>query len=209
MTKQCIPNQHPFIRFATSDDMDEIARIYAPYLDTPITFDEGEVTPADFRQRYEATQEQFPWLVIEDEGEEGRLLGYAYAHPQHERQAYQWNAETSIYLDADAQGRGLGGVLYDTLLEILQLLGFTTAYALVTLPNPASEKLHDTRGFVCIGIQRNAGFTCGAWRDVAWLAKPLNECTKHPAPPVAFDEYLLRHQNQLSQLIARANEQIH
>ncbi len=207
MTTPHSNNSRPLIRFATLADMDEIARIYAPYVATPITFDEGEVTPADFRQRFDATRRQFPWLVIE-QGEGGHLLGYAYAHPQHEREAYQWNAETSIYLDADACGRGLGGILYDALLEILRLQGYTTAYALVTLPNAASEKLHDSRGFSHMGTQRTAGFTCGAWRDVAWLVKPLNECTPHPTPPVALDEYILCHQDQVAQLIAHANERI-
>ncbi|WP_251177808.1 GNAT family N-acetyltransferase [Adlercreutzia agrestimuris] len=197
------------IRFATAQDMGEIARIYAPYTSTPITFDECPLTTQEFLERYEQTCRFFPWLVLEHQDHaSSRLLGYAYAHPQHERKAYQWNAETSIYLDQDTQGHGYGGVLYDTLLELLQMLGFKMAYALVTLPNPASENLHHSRGFSTMGIQQHAGYTCGSWRDVAWLVKQLSAFDSHPAPPIALETFMANNPETIRQLLKKSAARI-
>ena len=38
----------------------------------------------------------------------------------------------------------------------------------VTLPNPASEALHRSVGFVPVGTYHRIGWEAGAWHDVAW-----------------------------------------
>lgn len=48
---------------------------------------------------------KYPYLVAE---QDGRIVGYAYAGPLHERAAYDWAVETSIYVKMDAKGQELG-----------------------------------------------------------------------------------------------------
>ena len=109
-------------------------------------------------------------------------MGYAYAHRQAERAAYQWNAELSVYLDREHTGFGLGRRLYTALMELLRLQGVRTVYALVTLPNKKSEGLHRSMGFRLMGVQRSTGYKDGAWRDVGWFELPIAPYDRDPAP---------------------------
>jgi phosphinothricin acetyltransferase len=69
---------------------------------------------------------------------------------------------------AEAQGRGVGGALYESLLERLRGRGFRVACAGITLPNEPSVRLHERFGFVAVGVYRGIGWKAGAWRDVGW-----------------------------------------
>ena len=51
----------------------------------------------------------YPWLAA---SLGGRLVGYAYACENRSRLAYRWSVDAAIYLDAAAQGRGIGRALY-------------------------------------------------------------------------------------------------
>ena len=171
------------IRLATSEDADYIRAVYAPYLCTPITFEEELPSPEAFRARIADITSFYPCLIVEHNG---HIIGYAYAHRQAERKAYGWNAELSVYLSTAAHGHGLGSLLYRTLIKLVRMQGVKCVYALVTVPNTASERLHETIGFQLMGTQRNAGYTCDSWRDVAWYTLPLSSFDADPAPVVAF-----------------------
>ena len=77
------------IRLATASDANTLRNIYAQYIKTPITFEYVLPTNAEFSRRISSILENYPYLVWE---EFGTPLGYAYAHRQMDRQAYQWNA---------------------------------------------------------------------------------------------------------------------
>ena len=101
-----------------------LQRIYAQYIDTPVTF-ECSLPGADaFSERIRRISAAYPFLVCENQ--DGTAVGYAYAHRQMEREAYQWNAELSVYLDADCTARGLGTRLYRALFAMLRLQGVKT-----------------------------------------------------------------------------------
>lgn len=83
------------IRMAGAGDAAEVAAIYAQYIATPISFEYQLPTAEEMAGRIEATLAEYPYLVAE---EGGRLLGYAYAHRQMVREAYQWNAEAYLFI---------------------------------------------------------------------------------------------------------------
>ena len=98
------------IRAATPDDAPALLKIYAPYVkNTSITYEYDVPSEEEFRRRIESTLRRYPYLVLEREGD---ILGYAYAGPLHSRPAYDWAVETSIYLDQNARGGGLGSLLF-------------------------------------------------------------------------------------------------
>lgn len=167
------------IRFATERDSAALLQIYGQYIGTPITFEYELPTEASFARRIRDIAAVYPYLVCE---EDGRIVGYAYAHRQAERSAYQWNAELSVYLDGAYTGRGLGKRLYGILMGLLRLQGVRTVYALVTVPNEKSEGLHRRLGFRHMGTQRSTGYKDGAWRDVAWFEKAIAPYGEDPAP---------------------------
>lgn len=191
------------IRLASADDADGIRAVYAPFVDTPVTFEEEVPSREAYRERIVRICEKYPCLVAE---EGGRIVGFAYAHELRERIAFQWNAELSVYLAPAAQGRGAGSRLYTALLELLRLTGIKAVYGVVTSPNPASERLHRSFGFALMGVQPHAGFTCGAWHDVAWYVREIAPFEDAPAPPAPFPTYASAHPDQVSEVIARANE---
>ena len=174
------------VRIATGDDAAAIAAIYAPVVrDTPISF---ELEPPDVetvRRRVLDTLKLRPWLVAE---RDGVLLGYAYAASHRERAAYQWCVETSVYIAAAARRQGIGRALYAELLPLLARQGYVHAYAGITLPNAASVGLHESLGFLPIGVYRSIGFKQGVWHDVGWWDLPLTgaELPRQPTAPVPY-----------------------
>ncbi len=174
------------IRLATIEDTESILAIYAPYVsNSVITFEYEVPTLDEICCRIADTLKEYPYIVaILD----NQIIGYAYAHRQRERAAYQWNAELSIYLDVDSQGRGIGKTLYTCLMELLKLQGIVNVYGAVTVPNPASERLHESLGFRRLGNFVNTGFKMGKWLDVAWFEKAINDYPANPEPFLPFPE---------------------
>lgn len=167
------------LRFATEKDCRSLLAIYAQYIDTAVTFECRLPSEEEFAGRIRAIACNYPYLACE---EQGRIVGYSYAHRQMEREAYQWNAELSIYLDRAFTSQGLGRRLYGALLELLRLQGVKTVYGGVTLPNAGSEELHRALGFQLLGIYHHTGFKCGKWHDVGWFEKALAPYADNPPP---------------------------
>ncbi len=171
------------IRLATEYDAEGALAIYAQYINTPITFEYTLPAVEEFTRRIQTTLVDYPYLVC---CESDRVCGYAYAHRLQEREAYQWGAELSVYLDAGITARGIGKALYRTLIELLKQQGVRTVYGCVTVPNPRSEKLHERMGFHRSGDWKRAGFKDGAWHDVAWFEKEIAPCDVPPQPITPF-----------------------
>ena len=70
----------PQIRLAQIDDASQLQAIYAPYCDTPISFEAEPPTIDEFRGRIEKIIEQYPWLVLQSSGDlraVQEMLGHA------------------------------------------------------------------------------------------------------------------------------------
>jgi phosphinothricin acetyltransferase len=161
------------------------AAIYAPSVEEGVTsFEERVPSAAEMAQRIEGVVSTHPWLVAERGGE---LVGYAYACPHRERAAYRWAADVSVYIAAGRRGQGHGRSLYEALFERLRNQRFQVACAGITLPNEASVGLHESLGFLVVGINRRIGWKRGAWRDVGWWQLELvpagAEPPSEPLPP--------------------------
>jgi len=174
----------PSIRLATPADGPAIARIYAPaVVERATSFELEPPDGAEMARRVERTMTRTPWLVCEHGG---AVAGYAYAGPYRERAAYRWSVEVSAYVGSDAQRAGVARALYTSLLAILTLQGYRTAYAGIALPNAASVGLHEALGFAPIGIFHGAGYKLGAWHDVAWYERALAARRADPPDPIAL-----------------------
>lgn len=160
------------IRLAEIKDAPELLKIYRQYINTPITFECKIPSLYEYEQRIGNIIKIYPYLVCEINN---AIIGYAYAHRQMERDAYQWNAELSVYLLPGYTSMGIGKILYSILIDILKHQGIKNVYGGVTLPNKKSERLHYTLGFKEIGIYRNTGYKCGKWHDVIWFEKKISE----------------------------------
>lgn len=160
-----------------------IAAVYRPYVtDSVASFEQTPPTEEEIAERMHVGVRKPWWVAVRD----GDLVGYAYASQYRRRLAYRWTVETSVYLRPEEQGRGTGRALYEVLLPVLGDLGYVTAYAGITLPNPASVALHEGVGFRPVGVFAQAGFKNGAWHDAGWWQRSLGVAPVPPAEPVPW-----------------------
>lgn len=173
------------LRLATPADAAELVKIYAPFVASEdrslsdVSFEYEVPSVEEFAGRIRDISAAYPYLVCE---QEGRLIGYAYAHPYIQRAAYQWGAEVTIYLAPEGQGQGLGRVLYTALEKLLCKQGVVVLYACVTESNEHSVKMHEAMGYKIIGTFKNTGFKHGHWLDMVWLEKRIAELPAAPQP---------------------------
>jgi L-amino acid N-acyltransferase YncA len=154
------------IRDVRLHDAAAIAEIYRPIVEsTIISFEESAPDANEIAARIARTAADYPWLVA---CLDGSVNGYAYAHRFRERAAYRHSVEVSVYVDEAARGRGVGRMLYETLLARLQDEGYHRAFAGIALPNDASVALHRSVGFELIGVYSESGRKFDRWIDVAW-----------------------------------------
>ena len=155
------------IRPATEADAQALVNIYNPYiLDTLITFEYTTVTAEEFAGRIRKVLEGgYPYLVAE---EDGRIVGYSYATQFRTRVAYRYTVETTVYLDRSAAGKGIGTSLYSALLDELRKRKFHLAIGGITLPNPASQALHEKLGFKQVASFHEVGYKFDQWVDVGF-----------------------------------------
>ena len=199
------------IRMATPKDAAALLEIYAYYVkETAITYEYDVPSVEEFKGRIEKVLTKFPYLVIEgkshtDESKEtsescngaftdgtssAKILGYAYASPFHERAAYQWCAEMSIYLKKDNRRCGLGRMLYEELEKRLKDQGLLNLYACIGYPDHEDEYLsyasvhfHEKMGYSMIGVFHKCGYKFDRWYNMVWMEKIIGE---HKEGPVAL-----------------------
>lgn len=164
------------IRPAALDDAPVLAEIYAPYVaDTAISF---EYTPPDaeeFARRMTDISAKYPYLVAL---QDGKVVGYAYAHAFIDRAAYNHCAELTIYLRTDKRGRGTGARLYNALIDELRTMGIHNVYACIARTDEpdehltnASEHFHRKMGFELCGTFPRCGYKFGKYYDMIWMGK--------------------------------------
>ena len=161
------------IRDVRLDDTQALLDIYAPYVETTwVTFETKTPSLAEFRGRIEQYRFKlgFPYKVAELED---GIAGYAYAHPYHEREAYRFTAETSVYVKQGLERGGIGTELYKAVLEDLARGGFHAVIAILGYPNEPSKLFHEKFGFREIGHFHEVGHKFGRWLDVGYLEKIL------------------------------------
>ncbi len=174
------------IRAVTASDADEIAAIYAPIVrDTAISFETEPPTSAEIGSRIAHIAKRFPWLVAEVDG---RVAGYAYACPHRDRAAYRWSVDVTVYVHSDFRRRGVGEALYRDLFHQLRQLGYQSAFAGITLPNPASVGLHESLGFRPIGMYERVGFKHGSWHNTGWWGLAIGDFEDSPREPAPHNQ---------------------
>jgi len=164
----------PHIRNATDADLGGITKIYNHYVtETPITFD---LQPFEVEQRRE-WQSQFsetgPHRLLVAESDQN-VIGYACSTTVRPKAAYNSSVEVTIYVDPNTKRKGTGRALYTTLFETLAAEGLHRAYAVITLPNDPSIRIHEAFGFKHTGTLHEVGRKFDKYWDVAWYEKDLD-----------------------------------
>lgn len=119
------------------------------------------------------------------------IIGYAYVGRLHERAAYDWSVETSIYVDRCARKHGLGRQLYERLEAILRAMNIISVNACIAYPgtmndpylNTNSPDFHAHLGYQLVGHFHACAYKFDRWYDMIWMEKWI---APHPAKPEAM-----------------------
>lgn len=152
------------IRSLQDGDWPRVREIYAAGMDTGIATFEIEVPSAgDLDAKWLQGQR---WVAVDAEG---CLIGWAALTAVSGRPCYRGVAETSVYVDPAAAGRGVGRALVRHQLVAAVGAGFWTLQASVFAENRASLSVHQAEGFREVGVRERIAQRDGRWHDTVLL----------------------------------------
>lgn len=189
--------------------------------ETAITFEYEVPSVEEFRARIAHTLQTYPYIVAVEEQSANadtahadgvpasstpatgadavsgtyrtseHIIGYAYVGRLHERAAYDWTVETSIYVDRSARKQGLGRQLYERLESILRAMNIISVNACIAYPgtindpylNTNSPDFHAHLGYQLVGHFHACAYKFDRWYDMIWMEKWI---APHPAKPEAM-----------------------
>ncbi len=155
------------IRTATIFDAEAVAAIYnhaIEHSDASLWYEPRPVE--ELRGQIERASERYPWLVAEEGG--GEVIGWACVRPWNPRDGYRHTVETTIYIHHEHKGRGVGRMLYDELFRLIREQGYRHAIAGISIPNPASVRLHEAMGMKRVALFPGIGEKFGKRVDVGY-----------------------------------------
>lgn len=174
------------VRAPTGDDAAAILGVYNPYVAaSAVSFETEPPSLEEMRGRIAGSDGLYPWLVAHHD-DDGVILGFAFAAQFRPRPAYRWTVETGAYVAGDLVGKGIGRLLYASLVATLEAQHFTQAVAAIALPNPRSIDMHEAVGFRRAGVYRSVGYKHGQWRDVGIWQRDLAATHNPPEEPRRF-----------------------
>ncbi|MDD6573397.1 MAG: GNAT family N-acetyltransferase [Thermoflexaceae bacterium] len=168
------------IRTAVVKDAEKLLEIYAPYVEnTAVTFEYEVPLKEEFEKRIQRTLERYPYLVAESDGE---ILGYAYAGSFHERPAYDWAVETSIYVNQNKKRMGIGRTLHEALENVLKEQNVLNMNACIAYIEKGDEYLtrdsvifHTHMGYRMVGEFYECGYKFKRWYNMVWMEKHIGK----------------------------------
>ena len=155
-----------FIRNIKDVDIEAVNSLYNNYIrETPFTFDIEEKTLSQKKEWFKIFKKDSPFQCVVAY-ENDILIGFASSRPFRDKEAYESSIETSVYISEKYIGKGFGKLLMQDLLSKIDGYGINRAYAFITEPNNASERLHILLGFKKIGVLNKVGKKFGKFWNV-------------------------------------------
>lgn len=155
------------VRSAVESDLSAINDIYNYYvLHSTCTYQEEPETMADRRQWFHHHDEKHP-VIVATEGK--HIIGWGSLSPYHQRSAYRFTVENSVYVHHQCFRRGIGSVLLQELIARSRNLGHRVIIAGIDGEQPASVALHAKFHFEKAGHLKGVGFKFGRWLDVIYM----------------------------------------
>lgn len=152
------------IRNVVLADAEAITAIYNKYItDTTVSFETKPLTVTEMAERIRDISSHYPYYVYE---EDGKILGYCYAHRWKERAAYSHTYETTIYLASENRGCRIGSRLMHRLIDSCREQGCHALIACITEENEDSLQFHTHLGFKQVSCFEQVGIKFGKLLDV-------------------------------------------
>jgi phosphinothricin acetyltransferase len=146
----------------------------------------GTPEPDDLRDRRKNFRShRLPHLVATLGGE---VVGYAYVVLFRKRPAYRFTVKHSVYVHYEYQGRGVGGLLLQELIDACAAAGFRQMIGYIDAENTASLAIHEKFGFSRVGLLPGVAYRYGRWVDTVMVQRSLAAGSSQPPQPFSvFD----------------------
>jgi phosphinothricin acetyltransferase len=160
------------LRSAEASDAEVVAEIYNYEVEhSTATFDLVPRSVEAQRAWILARSGAFSALVADDSSV--GVVGFAALSTYRDRAGYRTTVENSVYVHRDHQRRGIGKLLLSALLDVARDSGFHTVIARIDSQSSGSLALHESLGFVVVGVERQIGRKFGRWLDSVIMQKML------------------------------------
>ena len=169
-------------------DAARLLEIYRPYVEkTAISFEYKVPTLLEFEQRIKTTVAKYPYLVAKDGNQ---IVGYAYTSAFKQRAAYDWAVETSIYVDVNYCGQGIGSALYRELEKITKKQNIINMNACISSDNQDSISFHKKNGYRQVAYFSKCGYKFNKRHDMIWMEKFVGKHPDNPKPVISYCKLL-------------------
>jgi phosphinothricin acetyltransferase len=160
------------VRPATAADAAAICLIYNQGIEDRLATLETELrTPDERRQWLAARSPRHPVIVAEAPG--AGPVAWASLNVFNAREAYQFVADISVYVERQWRGKGAGRVLLARLVELGREHGFHKLVLSAFPFNPGGMALYEKMGFRTVGIYEQQGQLDGQWVDTIVMERLL------------------------------------
>lgn len=153
------------IREVQGKDAEAINEICNYYIENSTAIFDTEANSLEAMQELiRQVSSSHPFLVFE---EEGRVVGFCYAHQWKTKSAYARTLETTIYLAPAHSDKGIGTRLMNALVSECRQQGVHALIACITAENASSIDFHKKLGFTQVSSFKEVGEKFGRMLDVA------------------------------------------
>jgi L-amino acid N-acyltransferase YncA len=143
----------------------DVARIYAEGIATGDATFETEVPSWERWDESHLAAHRFVALAGE------QIVGWAAVSPVSDRCVYGGVVENSVYVAAEARGKGVGRTLLEALVASTEAAGVWTIQTGIFPENDVSVRVHERVGYRVVGRRERLGRLNGVWRDVLLLER--------------------------------------
>ena len=157
------------IRPATPRDSAAIAAIWnREVLETAATTD-TQPRSVEAQEAWLAAHGPVYPVVVAVDGDE--VVAFGALSPYRAKPSYARTVEDSVYVRDGWRGKGFGARVLDHLVALAAAHGHRSVIARITAVNETSLTLHERRGFIRVGHERQVALKHGVWHDVITLQR--------------------------------------
>jgi L-amino acid N-acyltransferase YncA len=175
------------VRPSRDGDVEAMLAIYRRHIRRGVeeSVDEsGTPEPDDLRDRRKNLRShRLPHLVATLDG---AVVGYAYVVLFRKRPAYRFAVKHSIYIHHEHQGRGVGQLLLQELIDACAAAGFRQMIGYIDAENAASLAMHEKLRFRRVGLLGGVAYRYGRWADTVMVQRSLASGSTEPPQPISI-----------------------
>ncbi|MFM2229925.1 MAG: hypothetical protein RL607_1183 [Bacteroidota bacterium] len=102
------------------------------------------------------------------------VIGFGYYSEFRFREAYKYTVEHSVYAHPNWQGKGVGKLLLNQLIEQAKKQGIHTLIGVIDSENVNSIAFHERMGFEIQGVLKETGFKFDRWLHSVFVQRIIH-----------------------------------